>query len=562
VSEGAGESPGRCVGDRIILGGVIVGVASLMVRFSGIVYSWILIRVFKDDAFRDAHFFAFGIVVIVFNIVQQSVAPAFLPVFMGELNGGDRRSAWRFASAVLAGVLGVTGLAAGLAFAFPGVWASLSTLLTGKEAPEAAGLLAAQVPLMAPAFVGISASVVTYMILNAHKRFFWAQAAEGVMRSIAIVAILYCAALKLVGVSAARMLAVGISVGCFARVATHLVAMGRKAFSFRAPAFTSAASRRFLWLMVPLLIGIVFAQVRDLVNHFAVLFHMPGLVTANSLGRRLFTGMGNLVPWALGVAMFPYFCDLVDREDLDELGGILTRSGRVLALAFFAFAGAVAVMSKPFMYALFGSTGEMTPESLSLAALANTCYIIVLPAYAIEKLVMTGFFANRKMLAPIVLGIVFSFLSIGVSVVGIRTFGLTGGAALATVALGYTFSRYLKTVSLIAALKRHVPMFPARQSLLFFLRALIVAAVCAGSAGLVRALYESRWPLEAALAKGTKVMLARVAPEIMLAGAVSMAAGLGAIKLLRMEELAWVIDWFRRKRSGTGRSEDAPGAPG
>jgi len=537
VSEGAGESPGRCVGDRIILGGVIVGLASLMVRFSGIVYSWILIRVFKDDAFRDAHFFAFGIVVIVFNIVQQSVAPAFLPVFMGELNGGDRRSAWRFASAVLAGVLAVTGLAAGLAFAFPGVWASLSTLLTGKEAPEAAGLLAAQVPLMAPAFVGISASVVTYMILNAHKRFFWAQAAEGVMRSM-------------------------ISVGCFARVATHLVAMGRKAFSFRAPAFTSAASRRFLWLMAPLLIGIVFAQVRDLVNHFAVLFHMPGLVTANSLGRRLFTGMGNLVPWALGVAMFPYFCDLVDREDLDELGGILTRSGRVLALAFFAFAGAVAVMSKPFMYALFGSTGEMTPESLSLAALANTCYIIVLPAYAIEKLVMTGFFANRKMLAPIVLGIVFSFLSIGVSVVGIRTFGLTGGAALATVALGYTFSRYLKTVTLIAALKRHVPMFPVRQSLLFFLRALIVAAVCAGSAGLVRALYESRWPLEAALAKGTKVMLARVAPEIMLAGAVSMAAGFGAIKLLRMEELAWVIDWFRRKRSGTGPSEAGPDTTG
>lgn len=552
----------KTTGDRIIRGGVTVGVASMLVRFSGLIYSWVLIRAFGSGTFSDAHFFAFGVVIMVFNIVQQSVAPAFLPVFMSEMNRGDRRSAWRFASTVLVGVVAITGLVGALILVFPGFFTWFSSLLTGKEAPEAAGLLEAQVPLMAPAFVGISASVVTYMILVAHKRFFLAQAAEGVMRFVGVGAILLVVGLGMAGGAAAKGIAVGVSIGCFARVATHLAAMGRNVFSFRAPAFGSQACRRFLWLLAPLLVGIVFAQVRDLVNHYAVLVHMEGLVTANNLGRRIFTSMGNLVPWALGVAMLPYFCDLVDRNDLEALGRILTRSARVLALAFFAFAGAVAVMSGPFIYVLFGSTGRMSPEGLLLAALANSCYVLVLPAFAVEQLVMQGFFSNRKMVVPTVLGLVFSFLSMGISIVGIRVFDLTGAAALGTVALGYTVSRWLKTISLVAALKRHVPMFPARESALFLLRAVLVAAACAGSAYLVRWGYESRWPLEQALEKGTKVMLLRVAPEIMIAGAASIAAGLAAIKLLRMEELAWIIDWFRRRRSMKKRPSEEAGAGG
>lgn len=545
----------RTVGDRIILGGVIVGFASLLVRFSGLIYKWVLLREFKDDVFRDAHIFAFGIVMIVYNIVQQSVAPAFLPVFMGEKDKRGDRAAWRFTSTVLLMVLGVTAVAAALSMAFPGAWSSFSEFVTNKKAPPGADrILNGQIPYMAPAFVGISVSVVTYMILNAHKRFFWAQAAEGVMRLVIIGAVVYAAAAHLAGVSAARAIAVGVSVGCFVRVATHLAVMGRKAFSFRAPAFRSQANRRFLWLVAPLLAGIVFAQVRDLVNHYAVLRHLPGLVTANSLGRNIFTSMGNLVPWALGVAMFPYFCELVDRHDLPELGKILTRSGRVLALAFFALGGAVAVMSKPFMYVIFGSTGAMEPGDLALAALANSCYVVVLPAYAIEKLVMQGFFSNRRMITPIVLGIVFSLLSMGISIVGISVLGLTGAGALATVALGYTVARYLKTVSLIAALKRHVPMFPARESGVFFAKAVAVAAACAGSAWVVRRLYEARWPLPSPLPPpdgvGVAAMLLRVVPEIAIAGAVSIVAGLLAIRLLRMEELGWIVEWFRKRRSG------------
>ena len=548
----------RSVGDRIIRGGIVVGVASLLVRFSGLAYSWIFMHYFGervlDDggAFSDAHFYAFDIVMKIFNVVQQSVAPAFLPVFMAETDR-DRKEAWRFASTVLAAIVVVTGVLATASVAFPGSWMLVSEWISGKPAPAAMqGLVKAQVPYMAPAFVGIGASVVTYMLLNARKRFFWAQSAEGVMRLVMIAAVGYAALTWGSPVGAARVIGLGAALGCAARVAVHLAAMGRERFAFGMPRISSPALRRFAWLVTPLLVGILFAQVRDFINHNAVLAHMQGLVTSNNLGRRIYSSMGNLVPWALGVAMFPYFCELVDRNDLKKLGDILTRSGRVLALVFFAFAGAVAVMSEPFMYAIFGSSGGMGAEGLRLAAIANSCYILVLPAYALEKLVMQGFFSNRKMLVPTVLGIVFSALSIGISLVGIRALGLTGGAALATVALGYTVARYLKTVSLVAALKRHVPLFPAGASAIFFAKALAVSAAAAGSAYLVRILYEARWPLEAGLEKGMSALVLRVGPEIAIAGVVSIAATLACIRLLRMEELGWIVEWFRKKRSGPG----------
>ena len=112
------------IGDKIIRGGIVVGLASLFVRLSGLIYTWVFMHFYggralgDGGAFSDAHFYAFGIVIIVFNVVQQSVAPAFLPVFMAETDR-DRRAAWRFASMVLAAIVAVTAILATVSVIFP-----------------------------------------------------------------------------------------------------------------------------------------------------------------------------------------------------------------------------------------------------------------------------------------------------------------------------------------------------------------------------------------------------------------------------------------------------------
>jgi peptidoglycan biosynthesis protein MviN/MurJ (putative lipid II flippase) len=307
--------------------------------------------------------------------------------------------------------------------------------------------------------------------------------------------------------------------------------------------------RRFLFLAAPLLVGSAVAQLRDLVNYRAVLFPLSragtDLVSASELGRTVPMGLDNLVPYSVSIAMFPYFCDMVDKDDLGALGEAITRSARVLVLFFAALAGALAAVALPVTAVIFANLDSGT---LRLAALASACYLCVLPALAVEKPFMVAFFSNRRTVTPTLLGVVFSFASIGVSVVCIRTIRLTGADALLGVAAGYVAARYMKVVALAVFLRRKVPIFPAPQTAAFLARALAVALVCAGSAYLVRLAYEARWPLDAAIAGGARLRLLRAAPEVALAGAASIAAGLAAIRLLRMDELDWVMDWWRRRR--------------
>ena len=548
---------GRFVGDQIVKGGALVAAATIAFKLVSAMWRVVVGNVFGHEdytALRGSHFFAVSIVFLVWAVFEQTIGPALLPVFNEEKNKRGEVKAWRFATAVMIGALILSGAGAALAFAFPGAWTAFSEFLANKEAPrDSSELLSLQISYLAAAFVCVSISVVTYKILNSYKKFFWPQVGQGGMRLVMIGVTVGGVVAGLSQTMTARVLGVGVAVGSAFWLLIHLMALGRKSLMFSRPEFRSAAMRRFLLLAAPLFIGSVIAQFRDLVNYNAVLFPLSqqgtDLITASSIGRTIPTGLDALIPFSVSVAMFPYFCDLVDKGDLKGLGEILTRSSRVLMLAFFALGGAVAVMSLPFMTAIYFNVDGST---VRLAALVSVCYVLVLPALAVEKFLMVGFFSNRRMVAPIVLGIAFSFLSVGVSVVGIRYVGLTGAAALATVALGYAVARYLKVLALAVVLRRTVPIFPARATAWFLVRAVIVAGVCAGSAWLVRFGYETWRPLETALAGGVKARLLFALPEIALGGVASIAAGLAAIRLLRMDELGWVIDWIRRKRGGKG----------
>lgn len=555
-----GTAAKRDIGDKIIRGGMAVGVASIIMKFASLIWRQSVSARYGTTHVADDYFFAFGLVIMVFNIAQQTVAPAFLPVFLELRRKEGEGSAWRFVSSVLAIVLAAAGLLSVLAFIYPGVMVSFSAWLGGKDvSAEEAARLGLQVSYAAPAFVGVAVSVVTYMTLTGYKRFFWAQSGETSMRIAMIASVLGAGYLGLTGGGAVKVLGLGIVAGALARLGTHLLALGKRLGRVRAPFGANArpALGRFGYLMLPLFLGSLVSQLREFVNNYGVLrFAGEGLVSASSYGRGIYTTMEWLVPLSLGVAMFPYFCDLVDRNDLKALGDILTRSGRVLMLAFFAFSGAVAVMGAPFTYLLFGVWKKMDSGGLELVSIATACYVIVLPALALEKLVMQGFYSNRRMIAPTVLGVVFSFMSVGVSVLGIRVLGLEGPTALAVVALGFVASRYLKTTVLVLVLRRRVPMFPAGETAVFIAKAVCVAVAAGGSAALVRIAYESRWPLVAANEVGALKTITRVVPEIAIAGAVSIAAVFAAIRLLRMEELSWIVEWFRKKRAGAGSGGD------
>ncbi|MFW5893850.1 MAG: hypothetical protein ACOCUY_01815, partial [Verrucomicrobiota bacterium] len=152
-----------------------------------------------------------------------------------------------------------------------------------------------------------------------------------------------------------------------------------------------------------------------------------------------------------------------------------------------------------------------------------------------------------------------------ISYIGIVHFRSQAVGALAVVALGFGLSRWIKSGILIVILKRSVPMFPARQSLLFFLRLVLLGAIVGGVAWGIDGALDLVWPdgLEearrqlAGAAHETAVApagrfsenISRIALLIKLilsAAAGGVAFMLGSV-LLRIREPLDMLQWLLRR---------------
>ena len=302
-----------------------------------------------------------------------------------------------------------------------------------------------------------------------------------------------------------------------------------------------------LLLILPLICGIVFAKYRDIYNNVTILSRLDaeGLLQANSFGRKLNGAIAWLVPYALSIVMFPFLCEMVDKNDKKNFASVLSGSGRMLLSVLIPLALVCIAVSEPLSAVMF-HRGKVTAEVASWTAVSMSCYILVLPSQAIECLLMQAFFAHRRMVAATAIGIAFSSLSIIVSYIGIVVFGATGAEALAVIALGYTVSRTLKAVVLVVFLKRNVPIFPGRETLVFLLRAVVVGVVSAGLCAIGLRLFERY----VSASGGDIILLAKLA-----AGGVAAALGfVMSVWICRLDEpgdmLKWAFRQLKAKRGG------------
>jgi len=395
----------------------------------------------------------------------------------------------------------------------------------------------------------LSLGSTTYMILNGHKRFFAAALGDASWKLCALLAILV--GMGVMGFDY-RALIVGLVVGSVAKLATHVAGMGRHAVRLR-PAFNwrSPAMRRLLLLMLPLIVGIVFAKVRDIFNNVTVLstLEAEGLMKANSLGRKLYTTLGWLVPYAISIAMFPFLCEMVDRKDRVGVGRLLTQSSRMLLAVFVPFSLVCVVLAYPICTVLYYSAANTPLETVRWIAVSTACYTLVFPAFALEFLFMQAFFAHRRMVSITVVGVIFSALSIAVSYVGVVVMGAEGAVGLAVVALGYTLSRALKTTTLVGLLRKNAAILPLRETGPFALRIGIVALVSAGAAYGTICLVN---PLLANRAVRTAALL-----KLGAGGCAAVVTYLLGIWLLKIGEPAEMVRWAYARISGRRKENEA-----
>ena len=466
---------------RIFKASVFVLIAHVLFKLAGLIQAKVMGHYLPQSTFDSVYVIAFeGVIFMLFLIGEEVLGPSLLPVFMRELDIESEKSAWTFANTVLTLQFILLAIVACVLSIAPHAIVDVLTRWGTDASPEKYELTAKSVRTLAPAVIGLSLGSTTYVLLNGYKRFFLAAFGDAVWK--------FCVVFFLIGGALlrgdnAKMLMWGLVAGSLCKVGTHLFGLRDKLHLFR-PAFAVShpAFKRFCWLALPLLAGILMAKVRDDFNNVYILSALDesGLMQANSMGRKLQSTLLFLVPYTLSIAVFPFFCELVDMNDQASLGRLVTRFGRMLLSVFAPFALFVAVAAVPFTSLIFKG-GHFDAVAVQRTALSLSFYTFVLPAAAIEALTMQAFFANRRMVTVTVIGIIFSTFSILISWIGLKVCGGHELVLLAFIAGGFTLSRTLKCVALVEMLKQSAPVFPFFATLSFMSRVTLAAGLASGA---------------------------------------------------------------------------------
>ncbi len=537
---------------RILRAGLAVAIAHVLFKLAGLVQAKAMGHYLSAQEF-DVLAFAFENCIFgLFLIGEEVIGPAVMPVFMRQLDQEGEAKAWRFANTLLTcQVLLLLPLIAVLLL-WPEVLVRLCTQWTPAKKPELVAMANQYVRALAPALVGLSLGSTTYVLLNGHKRFFLAAFGDAVWKFAAVGGMLG-AVVFAGGGMAGKGLVLGLLLGSVLKVATHLVGLRDKLHFIRpCLAVNDPAFRRMLWLAVPLLAGILVAKVRDLFNNVYVPSgcDTAGLIQALSMGKKLQGTISFLVPYAFSIAVFPFFCELVDRNDQQRLGQVITRSGRLLLACFLPLVAVLAVLAYPLTSLLFAG-GHFDALAVERTSVAMACCTLVLPATAVEMLVMQAFFAHRRMVAVTVVGILFSLLSMVISWLGFRWCSDNSLLLIGVIAGGFTVSRALKSFVLVEMLRSSTPQaFPVRETLSFLVRVSACALLMAGAAWL------AVWLVPAVTSGGRH---GRILDLLRLGGGAAAAAivGLAATRLLRIREpyemVQWALNKLRKRRAGNAK---------
>jgi len=432
----ADESPRPAsVGHKIVRAMFVVLFFNLFWKLGGflvrqLVY-WRYGMKLEADAFSYSHDF---VVWRIFIAWQDTVTPAFLPIFMLEMKEQGEAKAWEFASAALR-----------FSFLFMVASTGIALFFT----PQIAGYIAEgflQRPvesmlktcdftvIMLEGLIPVCVGSITYMILNGYKVFGYAAGGDAAQKfawAFVLVVAAYTVEPLLIKTPAFRgmtgvAIAVGFVVGSYAKIATHVLGLREK---FRLDKvcynFFSPPMVKFYLLALPLLFGNVFAFYREIVTG-RFMSQLPegwpaALNAAKAAGNLPFM----LVGYALQMAILPYLCDLTSERDYERFGALINKAIRILGFFFLPLTGLILALRFPIIDALYNFADQIGLRMAGLTADALGFYILILYFYGLETLFMQAFFSMKDTLYPVVAGAMASVFHIAFILAGLQVLGRT-----------------------------------------------------------------------------------------------------------------------------------------
>jgi putative peptidoglycan lipid II flippase len=171
-----------------------------------------------------------------------------------------------------------------------------------------------------------------------------------------------------------------------------------------------------------------------------------------------------VLPYALGIVIFPFFSELAISGEKEKLMQLLMRALRVITFLFIPVAVLFIVLREPIVTLLF-QRGAFDSHSTMLTATAMLYYSVGLCSFAVEAVLVQFYFAMSDTKTPIAVGIFCVLLNI------LITYYLITPLAHGGIALALTISKSVKIAVLCGLLKRRFADIQAAKFLTFLVKA-------------------------------------------------------------------------------------------
>ena len=465
---------------QILVSLFTVGICWVFVRFGSLLVTMAISHTWSSDDPRvSAYAFMFRVMIMqfIYPSVLNIFRPAFIPLYNEIKKQDGQAAAMTFAKGWLE-----IGMVLGCGV-FAWIWLvpdwTVRMMASGFDPAQHAASVA-MMRQMAPGVLFLLAAEMYLILFHAERKFAYPHSAEAVQK------IGWGLGIILLGrVLHLDEIAVGVSyaVACVAQAALCFVGM-RRTFGWALPLtnlgrWWSLWGRRTLILLGPLVVGILAARLRDIVQ-FRLQSDLESVSFVSVEYARQLTNLpvaflGTLV----SLVMLPHLAAILHGEGgADEHRRTLEGTVTTLCLLSIPVVCTCLVSAEELMALLYlkPNWGEAERLTCLQGALAVRVISLGFTFVVLENILMPGLFSIKSMWWPTIWGVAASLFQI-LCLVGLASAGLPQNSLwlIGGVAFAFPLSRLLKNGVLMLVLRSKTGMFAGRVLPVFLLRILAIA---------------------------------------------------------------------------------------
>jgi putative peptidoglycan lipid II flippase len=414
-------------------------------RIAGLVREVVASSYFGTSGPMSAFTFAFQVPNLVRSLfADAAISAAFVPVFTELLEKGERRDAYRLASAF---VVIITAALTTVTVLFTIVAPWILPPLTGDFSAQLDHLMVGLSQVLFPIVLLLGLNGLFVGILNAHDHF-TIPALAPLVWNFVIIGVLVALKPRFHGPDQMYAYAIAVLAATVVQLAMCLPVLGRLGFRFewRGMNLSDRRVRQVLTLMFPITLSLGIINFDLVIN--SILGSTVSVETPAAIDRafRLYMLPQGMFSVAVATVLFPALARLATRKDYDGLRALTGTGVRQIALLLIPAAICTLVLAEPITRLVY-QRGAFGPGSTSLVSEALFWFSFSLPFAGINLLLTRTFFSLQRPWLPTVIGAASLVVNLVVSIILVGPFGIAGvvvGTAFASAAMTAGQAYYLR----------------------------------------------------------------------------------------------------------------------